>query len=62
MFSRKEFGAFRVFSLRGINRQKGDVRRWTRWWRGLGVARATTWCGCPLVCLQLSFGLHLRVR
>jgi hypothetical protein len=32
------------------------------WWRGLGVARATTWCGRPLVRLLLSFGLRLRVR
>jgi hypothetical protein len=34
----------------------------TTWWRGLGVARATTWCGSPLVHLWLSFGLRLHVR
>jgi hypothetical protein len=34
----------------------------TPWWRGLGVARATTRCGRPLVRLQLSFGLRLCVR
>jgi hypothetical protein len=26
--------------------------------RGLGVARATLWCGCPLAPLRLSFGLR----
>jgi hypothetical protein len=25
---------------------------YTPWWRGLGVAHATTRCGCPLVCLR----------
>jgi hypothetical protein len=27
----KSVRAFRVFSTEGINRWKGDVRRWTRW-------------------------------
>jgi hypothetical protein len=27
----KRVWAFRVFPSRGINRRKGDVRRWTRW-------------------------------
>jgi hypothetical protein len=27
----KRVWAFRVFLLRGLNRRKGDVRRWTRW-------------------------------
>jgi hypothetical protein len=31
----------------------------TTWWRGLGLARATPWCGWPLVPLRLSFGLRL---
>jgi hypothetical protein len=30
MFSGKEFGPPRVFSMEGINRRKGDVRGWTR--------------------------------
>jgi hypothetical protein len=34
----------------------------TTWWYGQGVARATLWCGCPLVRLRLSSGLRLRVR
>jgi hypothetical protein len=34
----------------------------TPWWRGLGVARATSRCGRPVVRLLLSFGLRLRVR
>jgi hypothetical protein len=34
----------------------------TPWWHGLGVARATTRSGRPLVRLLLSFGLRLRVR
>jgi hypothetical protein len=27
---REKIFCFRVFPLRGLNRQKGDVRRWTR--------------------------------
>jgi hypothetical protein len=34
----------------------------TTWWHGQGAARATLWCGCLLVALHLSFGLHLHVR
>jgi hypothetical protein len=34
----------------------------TTWWHSQGVARATLWCGCPLVRLRLSSGLRLRVR
>jgi hypothetical protein len=31
----------------------------TTWWRGQGLARATPWCGRPLVPLRLSSGLRL---
>jgi hypothetical protein len=31
----------------------------TTWWRGQGLARATLWCGWPLVPLRLCFGLCL---
>jgi hypothetical protein len=30
----------------------------TTWWRGQGLARATPWCGRPLVPFRLSFGLR----
>jgi hypothetical protein len=62
----KSVWAFRVFSMKGIYRWKGDVRGWTRGphhlvaWPGGG--RATLWCGCLLPAPRLSFGLRLRVR
>jgi hypothetical protein len=31
----------------------------TTWWRGQVLARATPWCGRPLVPICLSFGRHL---
>jgi hypothetical protein len=31
----------------------------TTWWRGQGLARATLWCGWPLVPHRLCFGLRL---
>jgi hypothetical protein len=31
----------------------------TTWWRGLGVGRATLWCGRPLAPPRLCFGLRL---
>jgi hypothetical protein len=31
----------------------------TTWWCGQGLARATLWCGWPLVPLRLCFGLRL---
>jgi hypothetical protein len=62
----KSVPSLRVFLLKGIYRQKGDVRGWTsgphHLVARLGVARATLWCGCPLAPLCLSFGLRLRVR
>jgi hypothetical protein len=61
-FLEKSLG-LRVFSLRRIYRQKGDVRGWTRGPHHLvarpGVARATLWCGCPLPPLHICFGLRL---
>jgi hypothetical protein len=58
--------ALRVFAMKGIYRQKGDVRggrgAHTTWWRGQGVARATLGCDRLLAALCLSFGLRLRVR
>jgi hypothetical protein len=62
----KSVRLFRVFLSKGIYKQTGDVRRWTRWSHHLvpwpGVACTTLWCGCPLVHLRLSSGLRLRVR
>jgi hypothetical protein len=62
----KSVWALRVFSSRRIYRRKGDVRGGpgdhTPWWRRPGLGRATIGCGWPLVRLQLSFGLRLRVR
>jgi hypothetical protein len=40
----------------------GGLGGHTPWWRGLGLARATSRCGWPLVHLLLSFGLRLHVR
>jgi hypothetical protein len=58
--------SLRVFSTKGIYRQNGDVRGWTRGPHHLvarpGVAHATLWCGRLLVLLRLSFGLRLHVR
>jgi hypothetical protein len=60
--SRKIDRVFRFFPSRGIYRQKGGVRRWTRWphpwWRGQGLGRATLGCGWPLATLRLIFGLR----
>jgi hypothetical protein len=33
----------------------------TTWWHGQGLARATLWCGRPLVPFRLSFGLRLAL-
>jgi hypothetical protein len=64
-FLEKSLG-LRVFSSRGLNRRKGDVRGWTRRSHPLVVRPrggcATTGCGWPLVRLLLYFGLCLRVR
>jgi hypothetical protein len=58
--------AFRVFAMKGIYRQKGDVRGWTRGPHHLvawpGVARATLWCGRLLADIRLSSGLRLHLR
>jgi hypothetical protein len=37
----------------------GGLGGLTTWWRGLGVGRATLWCGRPLAPLRLCFGLRL---
>jgi hypothetical protein len=62
----KSVRAFRVFSIKGIYRWKGNVRGWTRGPRHLvawpGVARATLWCICLLAALRLSSRLRLHVR
>jgi hypothetical protein len=58
--------SFRVLAMKGIYRQKGDVRGGPRGPHYLvarpGMARATLWCGRLLVLLRLSFGLRLYVR
>jgi hypothetical protein len=56
-----------VYKNRNVRRHQramsgGGPGGHTTWWRGQGVARTTTWCGCPLVHLRLSFGLRLHVR
>jgi hypothetical protein len=54
---------FRFFPSRGIYRQKGSIRKWTRgltpWWRSQGLARAAQGCVQVLVPLRLCFGLRL---
>jgi hypothetical protein len=63
MFSRKLIGSL-GFSHRGeyIGGRAmlgGGPGGLTTWWRGLGVGRATLWCGCPLAPLRLCFRLRL---
>jgi hypothetical protein len=58
---RKSDSSVRFFPSRGIYRQKGSVRRWTRWSHHLvarpGPGRATQGCGEPLAPLRLISGL-----
>jgi hypothetical protein len=63
MFRGKLIGGFR-FSRRGeyIDGRAasgGGPGVPATWWRGKGLARATLWCGRPLVPLRLCFGLRL---
>jgi hypothetical protein len=63
MFHEKLIG-FLGFSRRGeyiggMAASGGGPGGPTTWWHGQGLARATVWCGRPLVPLRLSFGLHL---
>jgi hypothetical protein len=63
MFHGKLIGALGFSCLReyidGRAASGGGPGGPTTWWRGQGLARATLWCGRPLVPLRLSFGLHL---
>jgi hypothetical protein len=62
----KSVRPLRVFRIKGIYRQKGDVTGWTRGPHHLvarlGVARATLCCGRLLVRLHLTSGLRLPFR
>jgi hypothetical protein len=54
--------SLRFFPTRGLYRQRGIIRRWTRWahhgWARLGAGPCPLWCGQPLAPLCLIFGLR----